>query len=160
MCGRSRDSHNRHVRFRLPDPVLRAPERERTPGTWMSHADAVSSVMLQVPGVGSFVRVLLPVTLLGGDTVTYGVWLGVHPDDLQRAFREWWTPMCLELVLEGRIANDVQPWGLLAKPATAVVRNPEETPYLAHSMDPVAERVLTQEWPHEEVLDALPEALR
>lgn len=160
MCGRSRDAHNRHVRFKLPDPVLDTPLQERTPGTWMSHGDAVSSVMMQVPNVGPFVRVLLPVRLLGGDTLTFGVWLGVHPDDLQRAFKEWWAPTYPDLVLQGRIANDVQPWGLLAKPATAVVRNPDQTPYLVGSVDRLTEQVLTEEWAHADVLDALPEALR
>jgi hypothetical protein len=48
--------------------------------------------MLQVPEVGPFVRVLMPVRLLGGDVLTFGLWLGVHPDDLQRAFAEWWAP--------------------------------------------------------------------
>jgi hypothetical protein len=156
MCGRSTDAHNRHVRFTLPDPVLAAPQQESTPGTWLSHEDAATSVMMQVPGVGPFVRVLLPVTLSGGDTVTFGLWLGVHPDDLQRTFREWWAPTYPNLVLEGRVANDVQPWGLLARPATARVRNPDETPYLTSSTDSLIERVLTEEWPHAEVLDALP----
>jgi hypothetical protein len=126
----------------------------------LSHDDANSSVMMQVPGVGPFVRVLMPVRLLGGDTLTFGLWLGVHPEDLQRTFKEWWAPTYPNLVLDGRIANDVQPWGLLAKPASAVVRNPDETPYLAASTDALTEQVLTQEWPHEPVLAALPEALR
>lgn len=156
MCGRSRDEHNRHVRFRLADPVLAASEQERTPGTWMSHDDAATSVMMQVPGVGPFVRVLLPVSLVGGDTVTFGLWLGVHPDDLQRAFREWWAPTYTDLVLEGRIANNVEPWGLLARPAVAQVRDPNQTPYLTSSTDSLTGQVLTKEWPHAEVLGALP----
>jgi hypothetical protein len=64
------------------------------------------------------------------------------------------------LVLDGRIANDIQPWALLAKPATAVVRDPNATPYLASSPDVLTEQVLTDEWSHDYVLDALPEALR
>lgn len=72
MCGRDRDIHNQDVRFSLPDPVLALPEGERTPGTWMSHPDANTSVMMQVPDVGAFVRVLLPVSLVGGDTLTFG----------------------------------------------------------------------------------------
>jgi hypothetical protein len=104
--------------------------------------------------------VLLPVRLIGGDTLTFGVRLGVHPNDVQRAFREWTAPASSDLVLDGRIGNDVQPWGLLAKPATAVVRNPDETPYLDSSPDALTADVLTQEWPHAEVLDALPESLR
>lgn len=116
--------------------------------------------MLQVPGVGPFVRVLLPVTLTGGDTLTFGVWLGLQPADMHRAFAEWWAPSYPQLVLEGRIGNDVQPWGLLAKLATAVVKNPDETPYLASSSDALTHRVLTEPRDHDEVLAALPEALR
>lgn len=159
-CGRDRDAHHQHVRFLLPDPVLNAPQQERTPGTWMSHEDANSSVMMQVPDVGAFVRVLLPVRLLGDDTLTFGVWLGVAPDDLQRAYRQWWAPTYPQLSLDGRIANDVRPWSLLGRPVRAEVLDVDATPYLVSSPDPLTERVLTEQWPHEMVLDALPEALR
>lgn len=54
----------------------------------------------------------------------------------------------------------MQPWGLLAKLATAVVKNPDETPYLASSSDALTHQVLTEPWDHDEVLAALPEALR
>lgn len=67
-CGRPVDAHDRHVRFRLPDPVLAVPDQERTEGTWLSHADANQSVMMMVPTVGTFVRSLLPVRLTGGYT--------------------------------------------------------------------------------------------
>jgi hypothetical protein len=126
----------------------------------MSHEDANKSVMMQVPGVGPFVRALLPVTLIGGDTLTFGLWLSVHPDDFQRAVREWWAPTYPELVLEGRIANDVLPWGLLARPVTARVKIADQTPYVTESDDDLVRQVITQEWSHEPVLDALPEALR
>lgn len=76
------------------------------------------------------------------------------------AFAEWWAPTYPDLVLEGRIANDIQPWGLFAKPATAVVLDPNQTPYLASSPDRLTQQVLTDEWPHDHVLDALPEGLR
>lgn len=104
-CGRPLDSHNQHFRFTLPDPVLDTPARESAPGTWMSHGDPNSSVMMQVPSVGPFVRVLLPVSLTGGFTVTFGVWLLVHPDDLARAYRIWWEPQYADLVLDGWLAN-------------------------------------------------------
>jgi hypothetical protein len=160
MCGRAADEHNRHVRFSLPDPVLQLADRERTPGTWMSHADPATSVMLQVPGAGAFVRVLLPVALTGGFTVTFGLWLGVAAVDLHRAVEQWWAPTYAELLLDGHIANDVRPWGLLARPATAVVRDPDQTPYLDSSPDPETRRVLTEQWPHDEVLGALPASVR
>src|SRR6266446_5587937 len=85
MCGRPVDAHNRQIRFRLPEPVLNSPGQERVPGAWLSHQSPEVSVMMQIPGVGPFVRALLAVRLTGGYAVTYGVWVGVRPGDLQRA---------------------------------------------------------------------------
>lgn len=110
--------------------------------------------MMQIPGVGPFVRALLPVRLTGGFTVTYGVWIGVHPEDLQRAFRVWHKPEYQDLRLNGRLANVVQPWGLLAAPVDLAVRDPEHTLYCVSSPDSVLAGVLGEEWPHETVLDA------
>jgi hypothetical protein len=66
--------------------------QEKAPGTWMSHADAQTSVLMQVPDVGTYVRALVPVSLTGGHTVTFGVWLLVTPEDLQRAAAVWTGP--------------------------------------------------------------------
>ena len=116
------------MRFDLPAPVFQTPEREQTPGIWMSHSDARTSVMMQVPSVGAFVRALLPVRLTTGFTVTFGGWLGVHPDDLQRAFRVWWEPGYADLGLDGLPANALPGWGLLGAATHAEVRDPEQTP--------------------------------
>ncbi|WP_165555784.1 DUF2199 domain-containing protein [Kribbella pittospori] len=151
-CGRALDEHDRHVRFELPTPIWDLPERERTPGTWLSHGTPRESVMMQVPGFGAFVRVLLPIQLEDGYTLTYGAWLGIHPDDLQRTFAAWWSPEYDELRVEGRLANTIAPWGLLGVPVTATVRDPDETPYLTESSDPLMARVIGDVWPHDEVL--------
>ena len=111
--------------------------------------------MMQVPGVGAFIRALLPVALSGGFTVTFGVWLAVHPDELRRAFAIWWEPEYETLALDGRLANAVPPWGLLAAPVRAVVRDPNQTPYCDSSIDERLAAVLTNEWPHDLVLDAI-----
>ena len=155
-CGRPVDAHDRHVRFRLPDPVLSVPDREHTEGTWLSHGDANQSVMMMVPTVGTFVRSLLPVRLTGGHTVTFGVWIGVHPDELQRAFAIWWEPAYADLRLDGRLANALPGWGLLATQVDAAVLDVDETPYVVRSSDPTLDRVLSDEWPHDEVLSRLP----
>jgi hypothetical protein len=144
------------VRFRLPQPVLDSPERDQAPGTWLSHGTAEESVMMQVPNVGPFVRALLPVRLTGGYTVTFGVWVAIHPGDLQRVFAVWWEPEYADLRLDGFLANSVEPWGLLAAPVSLEVRDPEQTPYCSASSDPELSRVLADEWPHEDVLTALP----
>ena len=112
--------------------------------------------MMQIPGAGPFVRALLPVRLTGGHTVTYGVWIGVHPDDLQRAFRVWWEPEYKDLRLNGVLANSIQPWGLLAAPVSLAVRDAQQAPYCVSSLDPLLSRVLSEDWPHENVLQALP----
>ncbi|WP_405061620.1 DUF2199 domain-containing protein [Kribbella sp. NBC_01505] len=151
-CGQSIDGAHQNVRFTLPDPVLELPAAEATPGTWMSHGTARESVMMQVPGAGPFVRVLLPIQLDQGHTLTYGVWLAVSPDDLQRTFATWWEPEYADLRLNGLLANSIHPWDLLYTPATATVRNPNETPYLTTSPDPSLTTVLTTTWPHEKTL--------
>jgi hypothetical protein len=79
VCGRPVEGHDRHVRFRLPDPVLQVPERDERQGTWKTDQDPNAAVMMMVPDVGAFVRALLPVRLTGGYTVTFGVWIGVPP---------------------------------------------------------------------------------
>src|SRR5260370_5828534 len=53
MCGRLIDAHNRHVRFRLPEPVLTSPDQEKVPGAWLSHDSPEMSVMMQIPSVGA-----------------------------------------------------------------------------------------------------------
>jgi len=154
-CSRPLERHNRNVRFRLPDPVQETIEQEKAPGAWLSHLDAQTSVMMQIPEVGPFVRALIPVALTGGHTVTFGVWLLVDPDDLQRAYRVWETPAYVDLVLDGWLANSLPGWGLLGTPVRAAVRKREHTPYCVDSTDPVLAAVLTQEWRHDLVLDAL-----
>jgi hypothetical protein len=154
-CGRPLDAHDRNVRFTLPDPVLDAPEQERTPGTWMSHAGARESVMMQVPGIGAFVRALLPVRLTEGHTITFGVWLAIDPAELQAIMATWWEPEYQNLRMAGWLANAVPPWGLLTAPVQTVVRDPDHTPYCADSADPQLDRVLHDEWPHDLVLAAV-----
>lgn len=116
-----------------------------------------TGTMIQAEGYGAFVRALLPVRLTGGYTVTYGLWLGVHREDMHRALAQWHAPTYPELVLDGVLANAVEPWGLLAVPAQAVVRDPEQTPYIDSSPDVLLSRVLRDDWSHEDVLPTLPD---
>ncbi|WP_344158231.1 DUF2199 domain-containing protein [Kribbella yunnanensis] len=146
------DERNPNLRFRVPDAVQGVPEIELTQGAWLSHGTARESVMMQVPDLGAFVRVLLPIQLDRGHTLAYGAWLAVSPDDLRRAFLVWWEPEYTDLRLDGVLANAIPPWGLLGIPATATVREPDETPYLTESPDPALANVLKNTWNHSEVL--------
>jgi hypothetical protein len=151
-CGRALLDHDRHVRFTLPDPVLALPEREMTPGAWMDHTNARDADMMQVPDVGAFIRALLPVHLTEGHQITYGVWLAIHPGQLPDLFDLWQKPAYAALQLDGWLANAISPWGLLAAPVHAVVRDPGHTPYCDSSGDPTLNAVLHDVWPHETVL--------
>jgi hypothetical protein len=153
--GRVFDAHDRHVRFGLPDPVLDRSPAGLPDGTWMSHADPRTSVMMQVPGLGAFVRAAAGPADRRSHCHLRGVG-GIYPRDLQRAFAVWWQPEYAGLRLDGFLANAVQPWGLLATPVSLVVRDPDQTPYCAGSPDPLLARVLTEQWPHADIIDALP----
>lgn len=156
MCGHEVDEHERDIRFTLPDPVLSLPEREHTEGIWMTGSTAQESVMMQVPGSGAFIRALLPVRLTGGYLVRYGVWIDVRPDDFLEAVRVWWTPEYADLRLRGRLANAVEPWGLLAAPVEIAVLDPDQTPWCVESSDDEFSRLLELEWPHQLVLGTPP----
>jgi hypothetical protein len=138
---------DRNIRFTLPDPVAATELRETTPGTWMSHRDAKTSVMMQVPELGAFVRALLPVALTDGSTVTFGVWVAIDPEHLQEAVAIWDTPTYLAMALDGRLANAVPPWGMLTAPVHLTVRRREHTPYCDSSTDPQLSKVLDLAWP-------------
>lgn len=156
LCGRPADDHDRHVRYRLPDPVLELPDLDDTDGVWKSEPDPNRAVMMQAPDLGGFVRALLPVRLTHGYTVTFGVWVGVHPDDLRRAFDLWWDEKYSTLTMTGRLANAIPEWGLLAAPVDLAVTDSDATPYCVASTDPELARVLAEEWDHEPVLSQLP----
>ena len=127
------------------------PRSERAARTWGN------DVMMQVEGVGAFVRILVPVHLTGQHKVTFGAWLGVHPDDLRRSYEIWLTPEYGQLTLRGHLANMLPPWEeeTFVKPLDAAVRDPEAVPYAIASSDGMMQRILREEWPHELVLAAV-----
>ena len=113
--------------------------------------------MMQDPELGGFVRVLIPVKLLGGYKVTFGVWLSVHPDDLRKAWEIWLTPAYKQLRLSGKLANALPPWGKnsFVKPLTAFVIDTESVPVAKESPDKLMRQIIQDEWPHDFVLQAL-----
>lgn len=149
-CGRSLDMHNRDVRLVLPDPVLAVPADERAARTWGNDP------LLQVQGVGAFVRVLLPIRLSEDASLTIGTWLAIDPSQLRGVWEQWETDEYASLELDGLLANAIPPWGerVLGAPASAAVIDPSSFPYLLSSPEPVLDSILTKTWPHGEVLDA------
>jgi hypothetical protein len=153
-CGRPLDVHNRHVRFTFPDPLLAASEDQRRKALAVRAGRQSRSHDAGSRG-GPFLRALLPIHLSGSYTLRFGLWLLVHPDDLQRAVRLCWSPEYADFKVDGWLANSIPPWGLLAAPVTAVVRDPNQTPDCDTSTEPMLTRVLAEDWPHEDVLAAL-----
>lgn len=143
------------MRVVLPDPVLEVPEPERAGVTWGGDP------LLQVDGLGAFVRCLLPVHLSGGMLLMFGTWLSVHPDDLLRAHAVWETPGYASLELFGVLANAIKPWGaaIFAAPARIAVRDAGQLPYVVSSDDVVLGRVIADEWDRDTVLACLAHAL-
>ena len=92
----------------------------------------------------------------GSECVTYGVWVGVHPGDLQRAFRVWWAPEYKDLRLEGALANRSLRGDCEAATVTLAVKDPEHTPNCVSSSGHMLTQVLDEEWPHRDILEALP----
>ena len=154
-CGREVSDHDRHIRFALPDPVLHTAEQHHAPGSWLSHDTPNTSVMMQIQGIGAFVRALLPVSPSGGHRLTFGVWVAINPAEFLETFSTWWTPEYADLHLQGYLANAVGPWGLLGAPVVLEVKDIDHTPYCVDSEQLDLAEVLHKEWPHE-ILDGLP----
>jgi phage protein U len=139
------------ARIELPDALWQLPPDRRESGLWQHDG------LCRMDGVGAFVGCLMPVRLSGDTALTFGVWLAVPAEALDRARRVWGTPEYTGLRLTGTLANAVQPWGgeLLDAPAHAEVRDPDRLPYLAASDHPLLSRVLGEVWDRDGVLSAL-----
>jgi hypothetical protein len=155
-CGRALSSHDRHVRFTLPDPVLSHGIDVGSETFWMDGPEPARSDFIAVDGLGSFARALLPVRLTGGHTVTFGVWLGLSPEEMERAIDGWHSPEYADLRFEGRLANAIPPWDVLRAPVSVEVRDPAQVPYCSSSTDAALAMVLDDIWDHELVLSATP----
>lgn len=81
ICGNELGDHDRHIRFALPGPVLQSVGQHHVPGAWLTHDEPNTSVMMQIPGIGAFVRALLPVSLSEGHRLTFGVWVSIKQDE-------------------------------------------------------------------------------
>lgn len=154
-CGRPIDEHNRHVRFLLPDPVLSILPDERAGRIWGSDP------LIQVQGIGAFVRVRLPIQLTDGFTLTLGTWMAIDPAEFRSVWERWDTSEYASLQLNGYLANAIPPWGedVFGGEVTAVVAHATQNPQIQASSHPVLGPVLNNDWPHEMILAAYRSAL-
>lgn len=139
------DTDQIDVRFGLPDVASGREETARR---------QVNPGLLRVEGHSYFARCLLPVRLSGELLLVLGTWMETSEADLQRAHTVWDQPGYADLVLTGRLANAIKPWGeeLLGAPLTARVRNADEIPYVDSSDHPLLGHVLHTVWDRHQVL--------
>ena len=155
-CGMPLDPHRRRfdVGFELPDPVWEMSPQERAARV------AGRRLAIVVEGMGSFIRVLLPVQLSDGYEIVFGCWLCVPSEQYERARKIWNQPGYDHLVLTGLLANAIKPWSSACwAPAIAKVRTADELPYVVESSDPTLSRVLREVWPHADAVRAWPKLL-
>jgi hypothetical protein len=146
-CGIAPDPRGRpfSIVFEQPDVIMQIePELLDTWG---------SDPFLAIKNVGFFVRVILPVRLTDGFSVEFGTWLEVVDEDFRQAWRTWNTPEYSELVMEGYVANEIEPWRPFPHALVrAVVGDIEQVPHLASSDNPIFARILGETLPHADVL--------
>jgi len=151
-CGQVVEGSEVDFRFKLPDSLFAIPKEER------GQRVHDGGDMVGAPGIGVFVRVLLPVTLTEGYLIRYGTWLQLTSEaDFDRARELWHAPEYPSLVLDGILGNAIEPWGppLLTK-ARAGVRAAHEVPYVDKIYDEELAKVLTETWSRSWVLSAIP----
>jgi hypothetical protein len=150
-CDTPLDTKALNVRCFLPDALLAVPTADRAP-RWGTQA------LLYAPDVGAFMRVLLPLRLTGGMSLTYGTWIAISDEDFGHAMACWDAPAYAELRISGTLANAITPWRAetLDAPVTTAVRDVGQIPYVID--------LLTGEYDRDTVLGTLshplPVALR
>jgi Uncharacterized protein conserved in bacteria (DUF2199) len=152
-CTSAIDEGERHVRFQLPDPVLSLSRSKR--------AQYLGADIIGVRGVGSFARVLLPIQLTGGYKLVVGTWICFDSQDMyDRAVSLWNSDSYPDLVLEGQLANKLQPWdSVLGFSARATVQQPNEVPYVTQMLSHDAQSLLEAQWQRDWVMSAYPDSL-
>ncbi|MGQ5262850.1 DUF2199 domain-containing protein [Micromonospora sp. ZYX-F-536] len=83
-CGDSLEPGHPAANFQLPDAIAQLDDDELR-----RLVDTHTYVVLTVQGHGSYLRVILPVPLDDGRTVTFGVWVAVSEESFYRARDSW-----------------------------------------------------------------------
>lgn len=154
-CGIAPDPQGRpfSITFEQPDVIFDiAPELLDTWG---------GDPFLAIKNVGFFVRVILPVKLTDGFSAHIGTWLEVQAEDFRTAWQTWNFPEYADLALEGYVANEMEPWKKFPHALVkATVHDMAQVPYLTSSESEVFTRILTETWPHPDVLGQFADLLK
>jgi hypothetical protein len=146
-CGIAPDPRGRpfSITFEQPD-VIEQIEPELL-DTWGGDP------FLAIKNLGFFLRVILPVKLSDGFAIDFGTWLEIDNEDFRTAWQTWNFPEYKNLEIEGYVANEIEPFGKFPHALVkATVRELEQVPYLTSSDNEVFTKLLSETWPHAEVL--------
>jgi hypothetical protein len=149
-CGEALNPDDPRFDLPLPEPVAELSEAQR------QAAVEGTEMILIAHGVGNFIKVLLPVRLDDGRTVTYSLWVGLGATLMEKVCDLIRAENYRNLTFEGLLANGVRPWGDTLLKAhvrvSAVVENGSWYLVVVGSDTPALAEVLTREWPADHVL--------
>ncbi|MEV6523185.1 DUF2199 domain-containing protein [Longispora sp. NPDC051575] len=151
-CANGLDASDPRFNLSLPTPVAELSETEFDEQViWVSDQVVITRTL------GGFVRVLLPVPLTDGRTATIGIWASVSSEDFEEQLRigRGEAPHS-GASLEGRLANDLEPWGdsILAAPVRIASPGERRTLVVLPDSHPRVAEILTSRWRPAEVLPA------
>jgi hypothetical protein len=116
---------------------------------------------LVIKDTGFYLRVLLPAKLIDGFAIDFGTWLKVDPEVFSEAWKSWNFTEYKDFAFDGLLANRIEPWqSTLRTHVKARVLDFDKVPYVVESEDPLGTRIITETWPHPEVLACYAELLK
>lgn len=147
-CGKPIPEGNLAWDIEEPDPLAYLSESERA-----ANLVVQTRAIVQVKGLGNFIRVILPVPVEHDRQATFGVWLCItEPGEWGRVLDagkqggDAWAG----LKFAGRLVTALEPWpDIFGVWTQAVVPAADKVPQLVHSVDPLLAHVLTNVWPED-----------
>ena len=149
-CGETLSADNLAWDFLQPDDFAELSAKQRAAAiTFESRAFIVAE------GFGAAARVILPIGLDTGHPVTLGVGVAPHaPDTMARTARQGGSAW-VGYTFTGTLLNAVEPWPeTIHTEITARGLVDGELARVVDAADPLLKRVLTEKWPHRDVVGA------
>ncbi|XZE36948.1 DUF2199 domain-containing protein [Pirellulaceae bacterium SH501] len=151
QCGCPISDHPRDFRSEWPERLVKLPTNDWFERKWGNDD------LLEVEGVGSYIRIVIKVRVKNAEPVTYRVWLEVFPEDLLRAWEIWNSPAYNLIKMKGVLANRLAGWSetILHQMLEVEVQAPNELPVAVASPHAELNKIITSEWDESVVLTAI-----
>jgi hypothetical protein len=145
-CGQTVSGLERELRMQLPDDLFKIADQRHIFAEKRIQFKGKDFVNLDRKRY--FVRVLLPVQLDIDHEFHFGVWLEVDAREAKVAYDVWESKKYSDLILSGRLANAVPPWGekIFNADCKATVRDQDGLPFISSSSHPLLSKILVEPW--------------